>query len=421
VQRGFTLIELLVVIAIIAILAAILFPVFGKAREKARQTQCLSNQKQIALAVALYAQENEEKLPAPATWNTVLTGVPDKMFDCPTAESKGNTMAPDYCYNGYLGDVSSTPAGAITLADISGGDIVELTCDGKVASDGTYTVKSFWDNASFRHADGIICSYVDGHVAYTSAKTMKARHLWDSASDAQVFDFDANKSNSAVLFPSTIGTNDQPFNSGGVGWGGLNNTVATANTGIILAPTLGSGGMTVEVEFSAYLVSLELADPKLATSGSAYVGNWAGAVIGSADTGDGKVWVGAGGTPGFGNCGIAGIPAANEGETVTQGIKANTNMGAIYTARFRVRPTATWIAGSNPNHAANGYKIMLAQVSMVDPDGVPHMTGLDPVAIVADAVGGKLRLSGQYWGSPTAHLNKILMSTNPAYNYMIWF
>jgi len=59
-RRGFTLIELLVVIAIIAILAAILFPVFAQARESARKTQCLSNTKQIAAAVTMYVGDNDE-------------------------------------------------------------------------------------------------------------------------------------------------------------------------------------------------------------------------------------------------------------------------------------------------------------------------------------------------------------------------
>jgi prepilin-type N-terminal cleavage/methylation domain-containing protein len=60
---GFTLIELLVVIAIIAILAAILFPVFAQAREKARQTQCVNNIKQFALAVFQYVQDYDETYP----------------------------------------------------------------------------------------------------------------------------------------------------------------------------------------------------------------------------------------------------------------------------------------------------------------------------------------------------------------------
>jgi prepilin-type N-terminal cleavage/methylation domain-containing protein/prepilin-type processing-associated H-X9-DG protein len=62
-RHAFTLIELLVVIAIIAILAAILFPVFAQAREKARQTTCLSNQKQIGLGILMYSQDYDELYP----------------------------------------------------------------------------------------------------------------------------------------------------------------------------------------------------------------------------------------------------------------------------------------------------------------------------------------------------------------------
>ena len=89
--KAFTLIELLVVIAIIAILAAILFPVFAQAREKARQTACLSNTKQIVLALNMYAQDADETYPMArysATGETAWTW--DHYIE-PYAQSAGST------------------------------------------------------------------------------------------------------------------------------------------------------------------------------------------------------------------------------------------------------------------------------------------------------------------------------------------
>lgn len=73
-HRGFTLIELLVVVAIIAILAALLFPVFSKAREKARQTACISNERQLAQGVLMYAQDYDEELCATDTGQVDASG-----------------------------------------------------------------------------------------------------------------------------------------------------------------------------------------------------------------------------------------------------------------------------------------------------------------------------------------------------------
>ncbi len=96
-RRGFTLIELLVVIAIIAILAAILFPVFARAREQARKSNCISNLKQIGTAILMYSQDYDERLVPVATgvcpgpnafgWaDLIFPYVKNvKVFDCPTS------------------------------------------------------------------------------------------------------------------------------------------------------------------------------------------------------------------------------------------------------------------------------------------------------------------------------------------------
>src|SRR5262245_41008736 len=85
---GFTLIELLVVIAIIAILAAILFPVFAQAREKARQSACLSNLKQIGVALQLYTQDYDEMTPSARTYGAWWTKNDPKAWPAPYARDQ---------------------------------------------------------------------------------------------------------------------------------------------------------------------------------------------------------------------------------------------------------------------------------------------------------------------------------------------
>src|SRR5579862_56300 len=84
-NKAFTLIELLVVIAIISILAAILFPVFAKAREKARQTACISNVKQIGMGWMMYVQDYDEHFPpnnSPAAPNSEWANRPGGPYPC---------------------------------------------------------------------------------------------------------------------------------------------------------------------------------------------------------------------------------------------------------------------------------------------------------------------------------------------------
>lgn len=127
-RSAFTLIELLVVIAIIAILAAILFPVFARARENARKSSCQSNLKQISLGVAQYAQDNDEAYPGyyfrktfnPADgflgWTELIQPYVKsvQVFQCPSEKQPAGPSAPsqysDYFWSANVGNPLLDPS-----------------------------------------------------------------------------------------------------------------------------------------------------------------------------------------------------------------------------------------------------------------------------------------------------------------------
>ena len=134
--RGFTLIELLVVIAIIAILAAILFPVFAKAREKARQTPCASNERQIGLGLLQYNQDNDEAFPignADAVGKFYGEGwagacqsyiKSPQLFKCPDDSTNGNGYPVSYALNSNMTGATlaqqNFPASSVMLFEVTG-------------------------------------------------------------------------------------------------------------------------------------------------------------------------------------------------------------------------------------------------------------------------------------------------------------
>jgi prepilin-type N-terminal cleavage/methylation domain-containing protein/prepilin-type processing-associated H-X9-DG protein len=197
-RHGFTLIELLVVIAIIAILAAILFPVFARAREKARQSSCLSNLKQLGLGLLMYAQDYDERMcyryyrldPSVAggpNWadNLVQPYVKNaQVIICPSTNAKSYGYAMDNL-NGQPLAAFKDSAGTVLVCDVkmcynsSGGNSWDLSVRNPsvfgapptqpstdedqypITGDGQYAPR-----ARGVHNGGCNVAFLDGHVKW---------------------------------------------------------------------------------------------------------------------------------------------------------------------------------------------------------------------------------------------------------------
>lgn len=151
-RKGFTLIELLVVIAIIAILAAILFPVFAKAREKARQSACTNNQRQIVTSVQMWTQDHDETLPeSTEVWGGL--GLDRGVIKCPSKARVANGYI-------YMDRISGKAIGNFNnpIATI-------VTMDGKSSAEPALANIGYdATNVETRHSKKFIASYLDGHV-----------------------------------------------------------------------------------------------------------------------------------------------------------------------------------------------------------------------------------------------------------------
>ena len=196
-RHGFTLIELLVVIAITSILAAILFPVFARARENARRTSCASNLKQLALGLMMYAQDNDSGLPAyskngSATWAKLYEPTIDyvkntQIYRCPSAPAypyaTSHVYGAQYGYTWGNGTATNWMGVKANFAGTSFIDVVPdpvRTCllgdawnntTGQGASQFRPTTSTWNGLRPDAHLEGANYAFVDGHVKWLKMET----------------------------------------------------------------------------------------------------------------------------------------------------------------------------------------------------------------------------------------------------------
>jgi prepilin-type N-terminal cleavage/methylation domain-containing protein/prepilin-type processing-associated H-X9-DG protein len=191
-RSGFTLIELLVVIAIIAILAAILFPVFARAREKARQTSCLSNHKQLGLAWIMYGSDYDERAAPMNSGHPTLGRIWTQsilqpyvknwnVWECPSYNNAAKGTCEDRTrygigynwssYNGTYGDQGWLQNRKIGSIERPAELVVML--DASCMGGGAYYNFSWtaWQQgqwpASFVHNEGCNVAFADGHSKWS--------------------------------------------------------------------------------------------------------------------------------------------------------------------------------------------------------------------------------------------------------------
>lgn len=164
-RYGFTLVELLVVITIIALLAAIIFPVYGHAKERAKRYGCINNSRQLAAALEMYAQDHDGTYP-PDTgsqpWSTALAGYADNsLFDCPYTTTVGTATAPEYGINRFA--LGQTTSGATDISKIPLTAEIEQPYNSKKPN---CAIDNPEEDVAARHAGGTVVSFADGHVAW---------------------------------------------------------------------------------------------------------------------------------------------------------------------------------------------------------------------------------------------------------------